>query len=289
MAARFRVTGMAQAAVDVLDAQLARFPPVSAEGWRPSVTLAYAQSLDGCIAAARGTPTRLSGDESMRLTHALRARHDGILVGVGTVLADNPQLSNRLEPGSSPRPVVLDARLRTPPTARLLCALGGAERGALVLCDADELSAAEGASGRASALRKAGAVLVPLRRRATRTDATVRGPSLELRAVLEALSTFSMRSVMVEGGCEVLRSFLAAGHVDELCVTTAPVLLADGPRFGSDDSGVAARASEPGGEAGGARARGEVSKPRRLPLARIFYAQAGQDMVLFASVAAPAE
>eukprot|EP01049_Picozoa_sp_SAG25_P027551 SAG25_NODE_14405_length_255_cov_0.666667_1_plen_84_part_11 len=56
----------------------------------------------------------------MRMTHELRAMHDGILVGVGTVIADNPSLTVRLCPGSSPRPLVLDSTLRCPPTCKLL-------------------------------------------------------------------------------------------------------------------------------------------------------------------------
>lgn len=63
----------------------------------PHVTLTYAQSLDGAIAAAPGTQTALSGAESKAMTHYLRSQHDGILVGVGTVLADNPSLNCRLE------------------------------------------------------------------------------------------------------------------------------------------------------------------------------------------------
>ncbi|MEZ4718129.1 MAG: GTP cyclohydrolase II [Caldilineaceae bacterium] len=83
---------------------------------RPFVTLSYAQSLDGSIAANRA-PTRLSGPAAMAMTHALRAAHDAILVGIGTVLADNPRLTVRLVDGASPRPVVLDSKLRMPPDA----------------------------------------------------------------------------------------------------------------------------------------------------------------------------
>ncbi|KAJ0388844.1 hypothetical protein ATCC90586_010655 [Pythium insidiosum] len=80
----------------------------------PMVTLTYAQSLDGSIAAQRGTPTLLSGPASMTMTHRLRTLHDGILVGIGTILADNPSLNTRLVDGPSPQPVVLDSALRCP-------------------------------------------------------------------------------------------------------------------------------------------------------------------------------
>ena len=84
---------------------------------RPFVTLSYAQSLDGCIAAKRGQPLALSGPQSLTLTHQLRSAHDAIMVGIGTLLADNPRLTVRLVEGRDPQPVVLDSRLRFPSEA----------------------------------------------------------------------------------------------------------------------------------------------------------------------------
>jgi 3,4-dihydroxy 2-butanone 4-phosphate synthase/GTP cyclohydrolase II len=86
---------------------------------RPFVTLAYAQSLDGSLAARRGEPLSLSGLESQKLTHRLRASHSAILVGISTLLADDPQLNVRLVEGENPQPVVLDSRLRTRFKARV--------------------------------------------------------------------------------------------------------------------------------------------------------------------------
>ena len=80
----------------------------------PQVTLTFAQSLDGSIAAVRGQPLALSSAETMVITHRLRAMHAAIVVGVGTLVADDPSLTTRLVEGPSPRPVVLDASLRTP-------------------------------------------------------------------------------------------------------------------------------------------------------------------------------
>ena len=77
---------------------------------RPFTTLAYAQSLDGSIAGQGGRPLSLSGASSLRLTHELRAAHDAILVGIGTVLSDNPLLNVRLVSGSDPQPIVADTR-----------------------------------------------------------------------------------------------------------------------------------------------------------------------------------
>ena len=90
------------------------------EHGRPLVTLTYAQSLDGSIAARPGHPLTISCTESQTFTHSLRAAHDAILVGIGTVLADNPRLNVRLVAGQNPQPVVLDSRLRFPSYANLL-------------------------------------------------------------------------------------------------------------------------------------------------------------------------
>ncbi|RUS18171.1 bacterial bifunctional deaminase-reductase [Endogone sp. FLAS-F59071] len=93
---------------------------------RPFVTLTYAQSLDGKIAGLNGRQIILSGQESMIMTHRLRTVHDAIMVGIGTVLNDDPRLSARLvdpsdpTPPRQPQPIVLDTHLRFPFTAKLL-------------------------------------------------------------------------------------------------------------------------------------------------------------------------
>ena len=90
------------------------------ETGRPFVTLSYAQSLDGCISARAGEALPLSGHQSLTLTHQLRAGHDAILVGIGTVLSDDPRLNVRLVDGKSPKPIVVDSRLRLPLDCKLL-------------------------------------------------------------------------------------------------------------------------------------------------------------------------
>lgn len=174
---------------------------------RPTVTVSYAQSLDGSIAAPGGSRLILSGPGSMRMTHRLRGAHDAIMVGIGTVLTDDPQLTVRQVQGKNPRPFVVDTHLRTPPNARVL----RAGRPAVIV-------AAEGADGRAhDSLVAAGAQVLVL---PTTPDGLIHLP--ELVTMLESLH---VRRLMVEGGAKLITSFLNARLVDRMVITVCPCLV----------------------------------------------------------------
>ena len=177
----------------------------SRRGPLPVVTVTWAQSAVGAIATADGRPLALSGRESMTLTHHLRAAHDAILVGISTVIADDPLLSVRLLPGTppQPQPVVLDSRLRFPEGARLLAR---ADRKPWIFhCEAP---------GAAGAI---------LQKRGARLFRVSRGPGgVDLYAVLQALWAEGIHSLMVEGGAKVLRAFLTAGFAEQVVVTVSP-------------------------------------------------------------------
>jgi riboflavin-specific deaminase-like protein len=175
---------------------------------RPLVSLCYAQSLDGCLTAQRGQPTRLSGAAASRLTHQLRAAHDAILVGVGTLIADDPQLTVRLVEGRDPQPVILDSRLRMPAQAGLLKrANQPAWIATTPAADPERRAALEGAGVRLLVLPAddAGRVSLP--------------------ALLDALAKNGINSLMVEGGAQVITAFLAQGLADWVSITIAPVIL----------------------------------------------------------------
>ena len=171
---------------------------------RPFVTLAYAQSLDGSIGGEGNRRLSLSSSASLQLTHELRAAHDAILVGIGTVLADNPRLNVRLANGDDPRPIVVDSRLRTPRDAHLL------ENGRGVW-----LATTEAASSAAEAeLRSRGALVLRMR--------ALENGWVDLESLLERVGQRSVRHVLVEGGARILTSFLESGLVDYLVLTISP-------------------------------------------------------------------
>jgi GTP cyclohydrolase II len=170
---------------------------------RPVVTLSWAQSARGAIARSDGAPEPISGPESMAMTPRLRAMHDAILVGILTVLSDDPLLSVRLAEGPQPQPIVLDSRLRFPLTARMLART---DRKPWIFHAGRSRGAAE-------ALEKKGAVLFSV----------APGPGgLDLREVLGRLRGAGITSLMVEGGAQVLRAFITQGLAAQAVVTVSP-------------------------------------------------------------------
>lgn len=174
---------------------------------RPFVTLSYAQSLDGCLAAQPGRRLAISGPQSLEMTHALRAAHSAILVGIGTALADDPSLTVRLVEGKNPQPVVVDSHLRLPLNARLL-----QRKDPLWIATTDAAP-----RSRRLALEAAGARLL-------RLPALADG-RVDLAALLRELGAMGIASLMVEGGPSILTSFLAARLADYAVVTIAPIFV----------------------------------------------------------------
>lgn len=187
---------------------LSAIKPRPAPNGRPFITLSYAQSLDGSITAHRGQPMALSGPQSMALCHQLRAQHDAILIGINTVLADNPRLTVRLVAGKNPQPIVLDSHLRFPLTANL-----GHHPNHLPWI----ATTAQADPARRQELAAAGIQLLSLP-----TDARGR---VDLPVLLAQLAGRGVQSLMVEGGARVITSFLDLHMVDRVVVTIAPLLV----------------------------------------------------------------
>jgi GTP cyclohydrolase II len=172
---------------------------------RPYTTLAYAQSLDGSIAGGPGQTLQLSNSLSQAMTHLLRARHDAILVGINTVLTDDPRLTVRLADGKHPRPVVIDGCLRMPLTARLFASPAGAPIVA---------TSERACPDKEERLREAGAVVMRV--------PSGRDGRLDLSTFLTRLALLNVGSLMVEGGAGILSSFLAGRLADQVVVTISP-------------------------------------------------------------------
>jgi 3,4-dihydroxy 2-butanone 4-phosphate synthase/GTP cyclohydrolase II len=175
---------------------------------RPAITLAYAQSLDGCIASEVGASTEISNRYSRVLTHCLRAAHDALLVGVNTVIVDDPQLNVRLVPGENPVPVIADSGLRIPHDVQLLHQTGGHP---IVAATRD-------------ACQAKGAALADLGAEVVRVGANPDG-TVDLGALFEKLHARGIRSVMVEGGAKIITSVLVAELADQLVLTISPHFL----------------------------------------------------------------
>ncbi|HEX6275717.1 MAG TPA: bifunctional diaminohydroxyphosphoribosylaminopyrimidine deaminase/5-amino-6-(5-phosphoribosylamino)uracil reductase RibD [Polyangiaceae bacterium] len=176
------------------------------------LALKLAVSLDGRIATRTGASKWITCPESRTRVQILRSQHDAVMVGVNTVLADNPRLTVRDVPGRSPIRVVVDSKLRLPPSSQL--AQTAQQTPTCVVTTMSAPRAQEEA-------------LAALGVRVVRVRATAEG-RCDMTAVLQALASREVVSVLCEGGAELAGTVLAAGLTHELHVFVAPVLL--GPR-----------------------------------------------------------
>jgi len=176
---------------------------------RPAVVLKYAQTMDGRIATASGDARWISGEEERTVSHALRAASDAVMVGVGTVLADDPQLTVRMVAGASPTRVILDTTLRVPDDARVL--------------DDDAptviLTTKRSEPARRRALRARGVVVQTVAERDGRVD---------LHDALAHLRQLGVELLLVEGGAGVITSLLRTRVVDRLITSISPLVIGSG-------------------------------------------------------------
>lgn len=192
-------TGPTEAAADPLSAIL------DADPARPFVVAQLGQSLDGRIATLAGESKWINRGAALDHLHRLRACVDAVVVGVGTVVADDPSLTVRRVAGCHPARVVIDARCRAPAGARCL-AEDGVRR--IVVC------------GRSRHGTPPPGV--------ERVEVEADGAQLDPRAIVAALYGLGLRRLLVEGGAGTISAFIDAGVVDRLHVLVAPLILGSG-------------------------------------------------------------
>ncbi len=179
---------------------------------RPSVTISYAQTLDGRLATRHGNSQWISGPESLHFSHTQRAGHAAIMVGVNTVLADDPRLTVRLVAGRDPLRIVVDSHLRIPLTAGVL--RDGAATGTIIAAVAPAPAEAR------TRLTELGATVLEL--------PAAPGGGVDLAALLDELGARGIANVMVEGGAALITNLLREHLADHLAVTIAPKILGTG-------------------------------------------------------------
>lgn len=200
---------------------------------RPFVTLTFAQSLDGSIAAIKGQHLVISSRNSLYITHELRTLHDGILVGIGTVLSDNPLLTSRLYPGPSPIPIIIDSQINIPISSNVL------KRPSILICShrdmheinedgivhvkaIHDIQSHSSQYTRLLALHKASPQCMIIALKSKRYQ-------MDWSDILKSLNPF-VRSIMCEGGISVISGLVATLNadnmlVDHVLITISPVFI----------------------------------------------------------------
>ena len=214
----------------------------------PFITVKFAQTLDGRIATRTGDSRWISSPESLRLAHKLRTQNDAVMVGIGTIIKDDPQLTVRLVRGKSPTRIVLDSELRVPLDAGVL------QNQETVPTLVATTSGADGE--KLTALRQMGIEVLTV-------PADEHG-DVDLGRLLKMLGKRDISSVLVEGGAETITSCLQRNLADRLVAIVAPKILGKGT------------------EAVGELNISDVNKALKLSIIKTY--RSGEDMVVEARV-----
>jgi GTP cyclohydrolase II len=174
---------------------------------RALVTLCYAQSMDGSIAVTRGQPFHMSGRETRAVSHSLRAFHDAVIVGIGTVLADDPRLTVRYTDGDDPQPVVFDSALRFPVNARMM---KNRRKPWIFTNDRADIN-------NKAVLEKMGARIL---RAKSSPDARI-----DIPYALRELKFMGMDRILVQGGADIIERFISGSFVDAYILFITPVIV----------------------------------------------------------------
>jgi diaminohydroxyphosphoribosylaminopyrimidine deaminase/5-amino-6-(5-phosphoribosylamino)uracil reductase len=180
----------------------------------PFVILKVAATLDGKIATREGDSKWISGETSRHFVHRMRDQVDGVVVGIGTVLKDDPQLTARIKKGRDPYRIILDSRLRIPEDAKVI---GNSPSKTIIATT--ELAARD----KIERLEKKGVRILTLDSKQGRVD---------LKNCLSKLGEMGMMSLLVEGGSQVNGSFLDEGLIDKILFFLSPKLIGDREALG---------------------------------------------------------
>ncbi len=182
----------------------------------PFVTLKIAQTLDGRIATSRGESKWITGEKAREEAHRLRDTYDAILVGVNTVLKDDPSLTARIPGGRDPIRVIVDSKLRVPLSAKIITQQSTATTVVATLASAPQ--------SKIRKLQDAGAEVLTVKSARGRVDR---------RDLLKKLGDQGIMSLLVEGGAEINASFLKAGLADKAILFVAPMFMTGSDSLGS--------------------------------------------------------
>jgi riboflavin-specific deaminase-like protein len=183
----------------------------------PFITVKFATTLDGRLATKTGDSQWISCAETLQLAHQLRAEHEAIMVGIGTVLADNPRLNVRLVEGRDPLRVIIDSCLKIPLEANVLNPEAAKETLVVATEAADK--------NRLEAIKNLGAEVLVLSRE---TEDNPLSPRVNLEQLLTELYQRNIKSVLVEGGSKIITTLLAARLVNRLIIVVAPKIIGQG-------------------------------------------------------------
>ncbi len=174
---------------------------------RPFITLKYAMTLDGKIATSTGDSKWITGEDARRFAHRLRRQHDAVLVGIGTVMADDPELTTRMVSGKNPVRVVLDSSLKIPLQAKVLN-----EEARTIIFTGTEAD-------------KQKQNVLEIKKNVEVIRMPLKDGSIPIEQVVQKLSELNITSLLVEGGSAVHGAFFDSGLVDRVYAFIAPKLI----------------------------------------------------------------
>lgn len=185
---------------------------------KPFITIKFAQTLDGKIASFDGSSKWISSPESLKFAHKLRANNDAILVGVGTILSDDPKLTTRLVKGKNPTRIIIDRNLRIPTNAQVLSV---PEKNKTIIFTTEAAS-----KYKIDKITKKGVEIIVLPAK--------KGGDIDLRSIIRILYKKGIGTILVEGGSRTITSFIKEKLADKLVSVISPKIIGKGVSFTGD-------------------------------------------------------